>query len=163
MECDTFQDSESYNWTTNILLLNILSFVGRMMRVDLQTLCSTAKAPLAFDFLLSTSFFEFRSLVILLRRYTNSSTSSKAVLLMVTGSSFLVFIFMVFLLVMLKLRSICFPSESVMSILARMSWWRETKELCRRRNLDHLRILWMSTVFPYWCTLHISSSASEQL
>ena len=68
------------------------------MCADIQTLCRAAKAPLAFDILLSTctSFSEFPSLVTLLPRYTNSSTSSKAVLLMVTGSSFFALIFHVF-------------------------------------------------------------------
>ena len=49
MEYVTFNDSEPYMKTTNTFLKKILSSVGRLMCVDLQTLCKAAKAPLAME------------------------------------------------------------------------------------------------------------------
>ena len=131
MGCVTYQDSEPYRRTVNTLLLKVLSFVGRLMCVDLKTLCRVANAPPVFDILLSTSLSEFPSLVILLPRYTNSSTSSKAVLL--TGSSFFALIFMSFVFVMLMLRPICFPSEPCCQFCLECLGCVEKIELCHRR------------------------------
>ena len=119
MECVTFLDPEQYR-TTNTVLLKILRFEGRLMFVDFQTLLRTAKVPLDIDILSLISLPEFPSLAILLPRYTNSSTSSEALLLVVTDFSFLPLILMRLVLVMLLLRPICFPNQS----LAFMSWRR---------------------------------------
>ena len=104
MECVTFLDPEQHRRKANTVLLTILRFEGRLMFVDLQTLVRAAKVPVAFDILPLKSFSDFPSLAILLPRYTNSSTLSEALLLMVTGSSFLPLILMGLVLVMLMLR-----------------------------------------------------------
>ena len=44
-----FHDYKPYWRTANTLLLKILSFVSRLMCVDLQTLHKAAKAPLALE------------------------------------------------------------------------------------------------------------------